>query len=74
MDREEILEELELDFSDDDRARETMEQYIRENFSDLLGDRIELLEAPNGLELLRQEIESLKREAGLASDDSQRVA
>lgn len=68
------LEELELDFSSDESARESMKEYIRENFSDLLGDRIELLDAPNGLELLLQEVEQLKREAGIALTDVKKIA
>jgi hypothetical protein len=70
----EKLEELDLDFSSDEAARESMKNYIRENFSDLLGDRMELLDAPNGLELLLQEVEKLKREEGIAVSDVEKVA
>lgn len=54
--REKRLNELDLDFSDDESARESMEQYIRENFSDVLGDKINLLDADNGFDLLLQEV------------------
>lgn len=74
MDKEEILEELDLDFSSDEAARESMEEYIRENFSDVLGDKIELLDAPNGIELLLQEVEKLKLDAGIAESDDVKVA
>lgn len=74
MDKEEILEELDLDFSSDEAARESMEEYIRENFSDVLGDKIELLDAPNGIELLLQEVEKLKLDAGIAESDNVKVA
>jgi hypothetical protein len=74
MSKEEMLEELELDFSSDEAARESMKQYIRENFSDVLGDRIELLDAPNGLELLLQEVEQLKAEAGIGRSEPAKVA
>ena len=70
----EKLEELDLDFSSDEAARESMKNYIRENFSDLLGDRMDLLDAPNGLELLLQEVEKLKREEGIAVSDVEKVA
>ncbi len=70
----EKLEELDLDFSSDESAQESMKSYIRENFSDLLGDRIDLLDAPNGLELLLQEIEKLKQEHGIAESDVEKVA
>lgn len=68
------IEDLDLDFSSDEAARESMKEYIRDNFSDVLGDRMELLEAPNGLELLAQEVEQLKAEAGIASSDAAKVA
>lgn len=70
----EKLDELDLDFSSDESARESMKQYIRENFSDFLGEKIELLDAPNGLELLLQEVEQLKQEEGIALTDAEKVA
>lgn len=71
---DEILEEHDLDFSSDEAAEESMKEYIRENFSDLLGDKMQLLDAPNGLELLLQEIQQLKDQAGLSQTDSAQVA
>lgn len=71
---DEILEDLDLDFSSDKAAEESMKEYIRENFSDLLGDKIQLLDAPNGLELLLQEIQQLKDQTGLSETDSAQVA
>ena len=65
MSRDEKLEQLGLDFSSDESARASMEEYIRENFSELLGDKINLLDAPNGLELLAQEARELLRKEGL---------
>lgn len=71
---EDRLDELDLDFSSDETAEESMKDYIRENFSDVLGDKIELLDAPNGLELLLQEVEKLKTQSGLTESDSVQVA
>lgn len=71
---DELLEDLDLDFSSDEAAEESMKEYIRENFSDLLGDKIQLLDAPNGLELLLQEVQQLKEQAGLSETDSAQVA
>lgn len=65
MSQDEKLEELGLDFSSDEAAEESMKQYIRENFSDVLGDKINLLDAPNGLDLLAQEARDLLREHGM---------
>lgn len=69
-----MSQEIELDFSSDERARETMIEYIRENFSDVLGDRINLLDAPNGLELLHQEVRQMVREEGLSTEELIKVA
>ncbi|MFB6355939.1 MAG: hypothetical protein ABEJ65_05430 [bacterium] len=74
MSRDEKLEELGLDFSADEVARETMIEYIRENFSDVLGDRINLLDAENGLDLLLQEVERMKREEGISVTEQVRAA
>lgn len=71
---EETLKDMDLDFSSDEAAEESMKRYIRENFSDVLGDKIDLLDAPNGLELLLQEIEQLKEQSGLQSSESAKVA
>ncbi|MFB6344314.1 MAG: hypothetical protein ABEK50_00875 [bacterium] len=71
---DEILEDLDLDFSSDQAAEESMKEYIRENFSDVLGDKIDLLDAPNGLELLLQEVQKLKEQAGVSETESAQVA
>ncbi len=66
--------EVEFDFSSDEAARETMENYIRENFSDLLGEKIKLLDAPNGLELLHQEVRVLIEEEGISAEELLKAA
>lgn len=65
MSQDEKLEQLGLDFSSDKAAEESMKEYIRENFSDVLGDKVNLLDADNGLELLAQEARDLLREHGM---------
>ncbi|MGM0381117.1 MAG: hypothetical protein ACQEP7_03955 [bacterium] len=66
--------EVEFDFSSDEAARETMKNYIRQNFSDVLGDKIKLLDAPNGLELLQQEVRTLIEEEGISAEELVKVA
>ncbi|GEM_PF-6786496 len=44
----------ELDFSSQDAAEESMRNYIKENFADFLGDKVELLDEPDGIEKLRE--------------------
>ncbi len=61
--------EVEFDFSSDEAARETMKDYIRQNFSDVLGEKIKLLDAPNGLELLHQEVRALIEEEGISAEE-----
>jgi hypothetical protein len=51
---DELPDESRFDFSSDEAARESMETFIRENFSDLLGDKIDLLDEPNGVEKIKQ--------------------
>ena len=66
--------EVEFDFSSDEAARETMKDYIRQNFSDVLGEKIKLLDAPNGLELLHQEVRALIEEEGISAEELLKVA
>lgn len=66
--------EAEFDFSSDEAARETMKEYIRQNFSDVLGEKIKLLDAPNGLELLHQEVRNLIDEEGISAEEMMKVA
>ncbi len=69
-----MSQEIELDFSSDETARETMKTYIRENFSDLLGEKLKLLDAPNGLELLHQEVRKMVEEKGISAEEIFKVA
>lgn len=52
-----------FDFKSSDEARETMTAFIRENFSDLLGPRINLIDQPNGIELIAAETARLNASA-----------
>ncbi|MFP4687288.1 MAG: hypothetical protein ACLFN5_04170 [bacterium] len=69
-----MSEEVKFDFSSDAAARESMTCYIRKHFSDLLGDKIKLLDAPNGIELLHQEVRSMIREQGMSAEELIKVA
>ncbi|MFB6356862.1 MAG: hypothetical protein ABEJ65_10145 [bacterium] len=57
-----------FDFSSDQAARESMKNFIRENFGELLGDKIELLDEPNGFskiqEAFREEIDEAGKNVG----------
>lgn len=55
----------EFQFMSDADAREKMTAYIRKHFSGILGSKINLIDAPNGLELIRQEVKAKKAEAGM---------
>lgn len=55
----------EFQFSSDADAREKMTAYIRKHFSGVLGSKVNLIDAPNGLELIRQEVQAKMAEAGL---------
>ncbi len=56
----------EFQFTSDADAREKMTAYIRKHFSDVLGSKINLIDAPNGLELIQQEVKSKLAVAGIA--------
>jgi len=55
---------MEFDFSSDEAARESMKQFIRENFSELLGEKIEWLDQPGGIERIKSELQEDIHEAG----------
>jgi len=44
-------------FTSDEHARVVMMEYIREHFAGLLGSKINLLDEPNGLALIKAEVE-----------------
>jgi hypothetical protein len=69
-----MSEEAKFDFSSDDAARKSMTAYIRENFAGLLGDKIKLLDAPNGIELLHQEVRNMIRKEGISAEKLIKVA
>lgn len=52
-------------FSSDEDAREKMTAYIKSNFADVLGPKINLIDAPNGLDLIQQEVKSRMEKAGM---------
>jgi len=43
-------------FLNDEDARRKMTAYIREHFSDLLGEDVRLLSLPNGLDIIQSRI------------------
>lgn len=45
-------------FKSSEEARTTMTDFIKERFLDLLGDDMSLLEQPEGLEILRERVNS----------------
>ncbi len=51
------LNDKRFQFESDEDARIKMTAYILENFSDLLGDEIKLLNLPNGLDILSSRIQ-----------------
>jgi len=56
-------ESTQFDFSSDEAARKSMKGYIKENFSELLGDRVHLLDQPDGIERIREELQDEIEEA-----------
>lgn len=57
----------EFQFKSDEHAREVMTAYIRKHFSGVLGAKANLLDQPNGLELIKDEVEGRLTAAGLAA-------
>lgn len=47
-----------FDFSSEQAARESMRQFVKENFGDLLGDQADLLDDPDWPEKVRAEFAS----------------
>ena len=48
-----------LDVAEVIEFRIKMKLYIREHFADILGDDIDLLDAPDGLDLLKQKVDQM---------------
>jgi len=59
-----------FDFTDTTESRAIMTEWIRTHFTDFLGDDIQLLNQPNGLDLLQDKIECRLARYGLAQPKS----
>ena len=56
-------------WSNKEESRIEMTKYIRENFSDVLGDDVQLLDLPNGLDLIQDKIRARLIQSGLSLED-----
>ncbi len=61
-------------FTSDEDAQVRMKQYIRENFADLLGPKINLIDQPNGLDLVEAEVKARLAQHGIGKVRLARVA
>lgn len=59
----------EFQFTSDADAREKMTAYIRRHFSGLLGSKVNLIDAPNGLDLIQQEVKGRMAAAGTVREE-----
>lgn len=58
-----------FNWSNKEDARIKMKKYIRAHFSELLGPDIQLLDLPNGLELIQNKVQARLAQSGLALED-----
>lgn len=61
-------------WSSDAEARERMTAYIRTHFSTLLGDDVQLLDMPNGLELVQAKIQTQLARHGIVMERTVQAA
>ena len=52
-------------FRSDEEARAVMTGYIRDNFSDILGPKINLIDAADGIELIANEVDRMLEQRGM---------
>ena len=58
-----------FNWSTKEEARIQMKRYIRAHFSELLGTDIQLLDLPNGLDLIQDRVRARLTQSGIALED-----
>lgn len=63
-----------FNWSNKEEARVKIKKYIRAHFSELLGTDIQLLDLPNGLELIQDIVQARLSQSGIAIEDFLKAA